>query len=98
MNEAEAVPGRGLPAAFTHLLEDGHGLLAAGYPLLVVAQLGLAEADVVEGHRLPDPVPDCDVVLQGTLGVSQSVSGPLVPLGQAPWLSSTAMTARGKPC
>jgi hypothetical protein len=81
VNEAEAVPGGRLPAALAQRTDGRQALLALGDGLLVVAEPGLAEADVVEDHGLARPVPGGPVQLEGAGGVPERISEALLPLG-----------------
>src|SRR5690349_2498102 len=66
---AEAVQDVGLPAAPARLPERLECLLAAAEGLLVVAELGVVPADVVQAHSLARPVSCCPVETDGLLGV-----------------------------
>jgi len=82
MDVAEAVPGGGLPVALAHRPDGVKRLLAGRDGLLVIAEQGLTEADVVEGLRLARQVLCRTEKLEGTQGVAECVRGTLLPFGK----------------
>ncbi len=74
---AETVPGGGLGVAVAQLLVHGQGLLAGGEGLAVVAELGVAPADCVEGIGLAGPVTGGPVQVERPLRVPER--GQVVP-------------------
>jgi hypothetical protein len=57
VDQAEAVPGVGLPKAVVEVAQQRDGLLAVRPRPLVLAEMGVVPADAVERRRLAGPVP-----------------------------------------
>jgi hypothetical protein len=82
VDEAQAVPGRPLPGKLPVLLQCRERLLAVGHGLGVVAQEGVAVADVVEGDHGQVVVARPAVQVQGPLVVGQHLRVVVAPFGQ----------------
>ena len=82
LDVAEAVPGSGLPVTLAHRADGVQRLLAVRDGLLVIAEQGVTEADVVEGLRLARQVPGRTEELEGAQGMAECVRGTLLPLGK----------------